>query len=292
MKTHNVNTPQVFNYQGHEITFLNGNNVKINATDMARPFGKEVRQWFDNPGTHSFVHALAEHKGVPPYGLSTERKRTSFNASVLADVYPSLITVVRGGTPGSVQQGTWMHEDLAMEFARWLSPKFAIWCNDRIKELMKHGATALNPESLLDPDYVIKVMTALKSERAEKELAQSQVREMAPKALFADAVSTSSRSCLIGELAKILKQNGVEIGQNRLFEWLRSKGYLGVRGEYRNLPTQRAIEMGLFEIKKTTISKPDGTVLVSNTTKVTGKGQIYFVNKFLHGRTKTIPVSE
>jgi phage antirepressor YoqD-like protein len=265
MKTHNVNPPQVFNYMGNEITFLNGKSVMVNATEMAKPFGKSVKDWTRLQSTDDYLNALKSTKGQI-----------------------SLLDVTRGGH----NPGTWMHEDVALEFARWLSPVFAIWCNDRIKELMKHGATALNPENLLDPDYVIKVMTALKEERAEKELAQSQVREMAPKALFADAVSTSSRSCLIGELAKILKQNGVEIGQNRLFEWLRSKGYLGVRGEYRNLPTQRAIEMGLFEINKTTINKPDGTVLVSNTTKVTGKGQIYFVNKFLNDRTKTIPVSK
>jgi len=266
MKTYNVNSPQVFNYQGHEITFLNGDGVKVNATEMARCFGKKPTDFLKTDQTKAFIKELSEVKKI--------------NSSDLVDV-------VHGNNGG-----TWMHEDVAIEFARWLSPRFAIWCNDRIKELMKHGATAVTPESLLDPDYVIKVMTALKAERAEKELAQSQVKEMAPKALFADAVSTSKRSCLIGELAKILRQNGIEIGQNRLFEWLRAKGYLGVRGEYRNLPTQRGIEMGLFEIKKTTINKPDGTVLVSNTTKVTGKGQIYFVNKFLHDKTKTIPVSE
>jgi anti-repressor protein len=108
------------------------------------------------------------------------------------------------------------------------------------------------------------------------------LQEQAPKVLFADSVVTSSRSILVGELAKIIAQNGLEIGQNRLFIWLRKHGYLGSHGEYYNLPTQRAMEMDLFEIKKTTINKPDGTVLVTSTTKVTGKGQIYFVNKFLH----------
>lgn len=102
-----------------------------------------------------------------------------------------------------------------------------------------------------------------------------------PKVLFAEAVETSQRSCLIGELAKILNQNGIEIGQNRLFQWLRDNGYLCKTGENYNLPTQRAMEMNLFEIKKTTINKPDGTILVKTTTKVTGKGQIYFINKFL-----------
>jgi phage antirepressor YoqD-like protein len=122
----------------------------------------------------------------------------------------------------------------------------------------------------------------LAAEQAERvEVQQRQIEAMKPKALFADAVATSDRSCLVAELAKILQQNGVNIGQNRLFDWLRKNGYLCSKGEYYNQPTQRAMEMGLFEVKKTAINKPDGSVLVSCTTKVTGKGQVYFVNKFL-----------
>ena len=109
-----------------------------------------------------------------------------------------------------------------------------------------------------------------------------QIKADAPKVLFAKAVETSQRSCLVSELAKILRQNGVEIGQNRLFEWLRKRGYLCKSGQAYNQPTQMAMEKGLFEIKQTTINKPDGSILVSSTTKVTGRGQIYFVNKFLN----------
>jgi len=108
------------------------------------------------------------------------------------------------------------------------------------------------------------------------------IKKNKPKVLFADAVSTSQKSCLIGELAKILKQNGIEIGEHRLFQWMREHEYLCSHGERYNLPTQKSMELQLFEIKKTTITKPDGTVLVSTTPKVTGKGQIYFTNKFLH----------
>jgi phage antirepressor YoqD-like protein len=104
---------------------------------------------------------------------------------------------------------------------------------------------------------------------------------MKPKALFADAVSASDRSCLVSELAKILKQNGVETGQNRLFIWLREHGYLCGKGEYYNQPTQKAMQLDLFKIKETVINKPDGSILVTRTTKVTGKGQLYFVNKFM-----------
>ncbi|WP_303765584.1 phage antirepressor KilAC domain-containing protein [Abiotrophia defectiva] len=110
---------------------------------------------------------------------------------------------------------------------------------------------------------------------------ETTVEKMKPKALFADAVAASKTSILVGELAKILRQNHVEIGQNRLYEYLRSNGYLHRGGSSRNLPTQRSMEMGLFEIKETTHTNPDGTVLITKTTKVTGKGQQYFINKFL-----------
>lgn len=104
---------------------------------------------------------------------------------------------------------------------------------------------------------------------------------MKPKEIFADAVATSNTCILIGELAKILKQNGIDIGQNRLFAWMRNNGYLIKRkGSDYNMPTQKSMERQLFEIKETSIAKPDGSVHISRTTKVTGKGQIYFVNKF------------
>lgn len=117
--------------------------------------------------------------------------------------------------------------------------------------------------------------------RKAAELAE-ELEKQKPKVLFADSVETSKNSVLINELAKILKQNGYEIGQNRLFKKLRNEGYLiKQKGQNWNLPTQRAMDMGLFEVKKTVINKPDGTPITRPTTKVTGKGQIYFVNKFL-----------
>lgn len=103
----------------------------------------------------------------------------------------------------------------------------------------------------------------------------------APKVLFADAVAASQTSILIGDLAKLIRQNGVEVGQNRLFQWLRDNGYLCSTGERYNLPTQKSMELKLFEVKETTISNPDGSIRITRTTKVTGKGQAYFVNKFL-----------
>lgn len=135
-------------------------------------------------------------------------------------------------------------------------------------------------ESIMARALLIAQDTIQRSKEKIRQLS-STVERQAPKVMFADAVATSHRSCLIAELAKILTQNGIQIGQNRLFEYLRKNNYLGSKGEYYNQPTQHAMELGLFEIKKTSITKPDGTVLVNTTPKVTGKGQIYFVNQLL-----------
>ncbi|ABY84329.1 anti-repressor [Lactobacillus phage Lrm1] len=122
----------------------------------------------------------------------------------------------------------------------------------------------------------------LAANQAEKIEQQKQtIAIQAPKALFADAVATSHTSILIGDLAKLIRQNGVDIGQNRLFAWLRDHGYLIGSGDRRNMPTQRAMDLGLFDIKERTFQNPDGSVRITKTTKVTGKGQQYFINKFL-----------
>jgi len=120
---------------------------------------------------------------------------------------------------------------------------------------------------------------------------EAQIEADRPKVLFADAVSASKSSCLIGELAKILKQNGIDIGQNKLFQWLRSNGYLiSRRGDSWNQPTQKSMQLGLFELKKTNINHADGHTTTNTTTKVTGKGQQYFINKFLNQERLTISI--
>lgn len=129
-------------------------------------------------------------------------------------------------------------------------------------------------------------LAASQAEQIEKQ--QKKIEADAPRVLFSQAVETSDKSVLIGELAKIICQNGVQTGEKRLFAWLRENGYLCQFGERYNQPTQKAMELGLFEIKKTTIQKPNGDTLISNTTKVTGKGQVYFVNKFLHNNQKNL----
>ena len=131
---------------------------------------------------------------------------------------------------------------------------------------------------------------ALIAAHDELEHKDAQIAELTPKGIFADAVSASKKSILVGELAKLLCQNGVQIGQNRLFSWMREHGYLirdPKRSDY-NMPTHRAVEMCLFEIKETTVVHSDGHTSINKTPKVTGKGQIYFVNQFLNGRAKRL----
>ena len=129
--------------------------------------------------------------------------------------------------------------------------------------------------ALLMTDKQIKELTIRNSE--QKQL----IEEQQPKVLFAQSVESSNNSCLVGELAKILRQNGIDIGQNRLFSWLRENGYLGRKGEFYNTPTQKSMDLGLMTIKKNVINQPDGTIRTTTTTKISGKGQIYFINKFL-----------
>lgn len=245
---------EIFKYNENPITFRKEDGeVFVNATEMAKPFEKRPGKWLELPSTTEFIDTM---KAI--------RKSDR------------LIETING-------VGTWMHEDLALEFARWLSPAFAIWCNNKIKELLKAGYTKLDSISRKDLAKMLfeaeEERERLMSENQQKNLA---LKEAAPKVLFADAVTASESCILIGELAKILKQRGISIGQNRLFDWLRRNGYLCRRGDSYNLPTQYAMELGLFEIKKTSISQPDGTIFINETTKVTPKGQMYFVNKFLN----------
>jgi len=165
----------------------------------------------------------------------------------------------------------------AKPFRKWVTSKV-------LPSIRKHGAY-LTPEKLrdviLNPDTMIELCQALKDEQENNKRLMLDVERMKPKEIFADAVTTSEKTILIGELAKILKQNGADMGANRLFAWLREKGYLIKRkGTDWNAPTQKSMEMGLFEVKETAITHSDGHTSVSKTTKVTGKGQVYFINKF------------
>lgn len=163
--------------------------------------------------------------------------------------------------------------------------KFESWVFDEIlPSIRKHGAYMTDDtleKALSSPDFLIQLATKLKEEQAKRAELEEQIEKDKPKVLFAQAVETAHTSILIGDLAKILKQNGVDVGQKRLFERLRAEGFLMKNGSSYNLPTQRAMEMKLFEVKESTVNNPDGSIRVNKTTKVTGKGQTYFVNRFL-----------
>lgn len=170
--------------------------------------------------------------------------------------------------------------------------RFADWVTiEVLPAIRKHGAYMTDgviERTLTDPDYLIMLATNLKEEKAKRALAEAQNEKNKPKVLFADTVSASNRSCLMGELAKMISQEAIrqgkldkKIGQNKLFAWMRNKGYLCKGGERRNQPKQSYVEQGLFEIKKGTRLDGQGNNVVTSTTKITGKGQIYFVNKFL-----------
>ena len=165
----------------------------------------------------------------------------------------------------------------AIPFQRWLA-------GDVVPSVRRHGAY-MTPETiqktLSDPDFIIGLATRLKEEQQKAAVLETRVRESEPKVLFADAVSVSQTDILIRDMAKILCQNGIDIGEKRLYEHLRNNGYLIKQGLSRNMPTQRAMDLGLFRVQETSISKSDGTTLLTRTTRVTGKGQLYFTNYFL-----------
>lgn len=257
----------IFQYNNNPITFKRQDGcLYVNATEMARAFGKRPAKWLELPSTKEFIRYLSNVRKSDI--LIDEKSEASEIQSVIT-------------TPGN-GGGTWMHEDVALEFARWLSPAFAIWCNDRIKDLLKNGYTKLDSISRKDLARMLLEAEEEKERILEENKRQQQVlKEAEPKVLFADAVTASETSILVGELAKILRQNGITIGQNRLFRWLRDHNYLCRNGERYNQPTQYSMELGLFEIKKTVINQPNGASFVNVTTKVSPKGQMYFVQKFL-----------
>lgn len=194
------------------------------------------------------------------------------------------------GFPHKWGKGSYIPENifyrLAMKAKNETAEKFqALIADEVIPSIRKHGAY-MTPEKLqevlLNPDTLIQLATTLKDEQEKNKRLTAKVEQDAPKVLFADSVACSNSEILVGELAKILKQNGMDIGQNRLFERLRQDGYLISRkGSDYNMPTQRSMDMGLMRIKETSITHADGHTSVSRTPKVTGKGQVYFVNKYI-----------
>lgn len=162
---------------------------------------------------------------------------------------------------------------------------FQDWvCGEVLPSIRKHGAYMTNDtleKALTSPDFLIQLATNLKEEQQKRIEAERKVTEAAPAVAFTKAVQSANSSCLIGELAKLIAQNGYSIGEKRLFAWMRDNGYLGKHGERYNIPNQQYVEQGLFELKKGVRSGNNGVLHTTITPKVTGKGQVYFVNKFL-----------
>ena len=193
-------------------------------------------------------------------------------------------------TPGGMQNVTIINEsglyslifssklESAKRFKRWVT-------SEVLPAIRKHGLYATDnviENTLNNPDYIINILTEYKKEKEHNLALEQQVKENKPKVLFADSVAGSDNSILVGELAKLLKQNGIDVGQNRLFKWLRNNGYLIKKsGESYNLPTQKSMDLEILDIKKRVINNPDGSSKITRTPKVTGKGQQYFINKFL-----------
>ncbi|MGM1427922.1 phage antirepressor KilAC domain-containing protein [Sphingobacterium lactis] len=209
---------KLFSYNGNEVTFRNEQGVAyVNANNMAKPFkGKEPKHWFENKETHDFIHALAKSRGIEPKCQIP----TSLNTNELAKTYPSLLIVVKGGQQ---QQGTWMHEDIALEYAQWLSVDFKLWCNDRIKELLSVGITA-TPQTIEDmlsnPDMIIQMATQLKDLRAKTmrqeaqlQTAQQYFQIVKPKAEYYDDVLTSNSQITTNSIAMELGVSAIRLNQ-------------------------------------------------------------------------------
>lgn len=260
-----MNQPQIFNHSvfGDLPVIVKDETEWLGATEAAKALG------FINPyvalQNHVEEDDLTVHEVTDSLGRTQQKK--FINESGL---YSLIFGAAKQGNNPEIQKK-------ARQFKRWVT-------GEVLPAIRKHGGyltPAKIEEVLLNPDTIIDLAQRLKQANEEKAKLAAKIEADKPKVLFAEALETSGNSILIGELAKLLKQNDVEIGQNRLFERLRNEGYLmRTKDERWNDPTQKALELGLFEIKKRTINSPDGTVRTVKTTKVTGKGQIYFINKY------------
>lgn len=246
---------QIFQYNGSPISFQKGDSVMVNATEMAKPFGKSATHWLRNQSTKEFINEYA----------------------ALRNCNPGDLVQITNGDNGC----TWMHEDVALEFARWLSPSFAIWCNDRIKELLTTGVTTVaNDDEAIA--YAMSVLQKrLEQAKAEKAMLEAdnqqkdaKIAKLQPKADFADAAFITDDKVDIGMAAKILK---LGFGRNTLFQKLRQ---VGVFFSNRNEPKQRFVNAGYFEMKEKFIERNSHPGFVVTKILVTQKGLAYINHLF------------
>ncbi|PCK22753.1 phage antirepressor Ant [Bacillus pumilus] len=250
---------QIFNYQNHDVrTVIQDGQPWFVAKDVC-----DVLE-IGNPS-----QALSRLENDEKNTIILNEGIGNPNKTIVNE--PGLYTLILGSRKPEAKQ-----------FKRWIT-------HDVIPTIRKTGGYVANDDLFIQtylPQADEQTKHFFKATLQTMKEQSKQIEAMKPKALFADAVETSESSVLVGELAKLLQQNNVQIGPNKLFEWLRENGYLiRKKGESYNLPTQRSMDMGLFEIKKRAVNNPDGSVRTTRTPKVTGKGQVYFINKFLASET-------
>lgn len=248
-----MNEIQEFYFNGDAVrTLLRDNEPYFVGKDVAEILG------YSNPRDALSKHVDSDDKGVAKCDtLGGTQQTTIINESGLYSL------ILSSKLPK------------AKEFKHWVT-------SEVLPTIRKHGAYMTDAKAaaiVTDKGSLADLLQQAAEQLKRKDI---QIEQMKPKALFADAVSTSDTPILVGELAKILHQNGVSMGQNRMFRWLRDNGYLiSKKGTSYNMPTQRAMELGLFKIKENAITHSDDHVTITKTPKVTGKGQVYFVNKFV-----------
>ena len=213
---------------------------------------------------------------------------TNPRKAIIDHVEPEDKGVTKCDTPGGKQKVVIINESglYSLVFGSKLpeAKKFKHWVTSEVLPSIRRDGGYMHTSPDMTDEEIMARAVLLGQKKIEEQA--KRIQEMRPKEIFADRVSASESSILVGDLAKLLKQNGVDMGQKRLFRWLRDKGYLIKYGVSYNLPTQRSMEMGLFQLKETTITHSDGHISISKTVKVTGKGQVYFINKFMQRKAE------
>lgn len=256
-----------FAYEGEEVRFYAaGDSVEIVASDLAKQLGYRM-------ASDMTRHLDEDEKGTRL--VRTPGGEQEIATVTEAGMYRAIVTRQTGRMTDESRRTT------IRAFQRWVTHEVLPMIRQRGGYLTPEAAE----EALTDPDFIIRLATDLKRERAARANLEAQAVADRPKVLFADAVSTSSSEILVGDLAKILRGNGIPVGANRLFTWLRNNGFLIRRdGSDWNMPTQKSMELELFRVKETAVVHSDGHTSLSKTPKVTGKGQQYFIDGFLSGR--------
>ena len=270
-----MNDLQIFNNKEF------GNVRAVIVDDLPWFVGKDVCEAFGDTNYRRSLLSIDEcDKGVSQ--IDTPGGRQNMVVINESGLYSLLFQMQPQKARGVSQNDTLINERIEKlhRFKHWVT-------SEVLPSIRKNGGYIAGQETLSDEELLSKALMVAQRKIDEKNniiaMQDSRIQGMIPKEIFADAVSASHTSILVGDLAKLICQNGVQIGQKRLFEWLRENNFLIKSGASRNMPKQRYVEQGLFEVKESNIQNPDGSVRITKTTKVTGKGQVYFVNKFLKG---------